>query len=99
MYLLLHPRGAGDDRLGRVRAPCFVAHSSNDDIASLRNVRVVERGVRAPVQKLLLDDSYHLVTIDRERAKVIDGTIGFFREIVAQREAAWSQHAPLAVAK
>ncbi len=86
-------------RLGRVRAPCFVAHSSNDDIASLRNVQVIERGVRAPVRKLLLDDSYHLVTIDRERAKVIDGTIGFFREIVAQREAAWSQHAPLAVAK
>lgn len=85
--------------LGRVRAPCFVAHSTHDDIASLRNVRTIERGVRAPVRKLLLDDSYHLVTIDRERAKVIDGTIGFFREIVAQREAAWVQHAPLAIAK
>lgn len=87
------------NRLGRVRVPCFVAHSSNDDIASLRNVRLIERRVRAPVHTLLLDDSYHLVTIDRERAKVIDGTIGFFRAIIAEREAAFSQHAPLAIAK
>ncbi|MBX3700550.1 MAG: alpha/beta fold hydrolase [Dokdonella sp.] len=86
-------------RLGRVRAPCFVAHSAHDDIASLRNVRLIERGVRAPVQTLLLEDSYHLVTIDRERSKVIDGTIAFFRDIVAHREASWSHHAPLAIAK
>lgn len=86
-------------RLGRVRAPCFVAHSAHDDIASLRNVRLIERGVRGPVKTLLLHDSYHLVTIDRERSKVIDGTIAFFRDIVAQREASWSRHAPLALAK
>ncbi len=86
-------------RLGRVRAPCYVAHSANDDIASLRNVRVIERSVRAPVKTQLLDNSYHLVTIDRERAKVIDGTIAFFRDIIAQREAAWAAHAPLAIAK
>ncbi|HEU4663354.1 MAG TPA: alpha/beta fold hydrolase [Dokdonella sp.] len=72
-------------RLGRVRAPCFVAHSSDDDVASLRNVRVVERGVRAPVETLLLDDSYHMVTVDQERGKVIERSAAFFRRIAEQR--------------
>jgi carboxylesterase len=75
--LSLHVR----NRLGRVRAPCFIAHSSDDDIASLRNVRVVERGVRAPVETLLLDDSYHMVTVDRERSKVIEHSAAFFHRV------------------
>lgn len=68
-------------RLGRVQAPCFVAHSSNDDVASLRNVRAVERGVRAPVETLLLDNSYHMVTVDQERGKLIEQSAAFFHRI------------------
>lgn len=72
-------------RLGRVRAPCLVAHSSNDDVASLRNVRTVERGVAAPVETLLLDDSYHMITVDQERAKLIERSIAFFTRVAAER--------------
>ncbi|MDR2012069.1 MAG: alpha/beta fold hydrolase [Rhodanobacter sp.] len=75
--LSLHVR----NRLGRVRAPCFIAHSSNDDIASLRNVRIVERSVRAPVETLLLDNSYHIVTVDQERSKVIEHSAAFFHRV------------------
>lgn len=73
-------------RIGRVTAPCFVAHSSHDDVASLRNVRVIERGVRAPVETLLLDDSYHMVTVDQERGKLIERSAAFFHA-VAERNA------------
>jgi carboxylesterase len=73
------------NRIGRVRAPCFVAHSSNDDVASLRNVRIVERGVRAPVETLLLDNSYHMVTVDQERGKLIEQSAGFFQRIAEKR--------------
>jgi carboxylesterase len=79
--LSLHVR----NRIGRVRAPCFIAHSSDDDVASLRNVRIVERGVHAPVETLLLDDSYHMVTVDRERARLIERSAAFFRRIATQR--------------
>ncbi|HVV95542.1 MAG TPA: alpha/beta fold hydrolase [Rhodanobacteraceae bacterium] len=68
-------------RIGRVRAPCIVVHSSDDDIASLSNVRIIERGVRAPVETVLLDDSYHMVTIDRERGELIERSAAFFRRI------------------
>ena len=75
--LSLHVR----NRIGRVRAPCVIVHSGNDDIASLRNVRIVERGVRAPVETVLLDDSYHMVTVDRQRGELIERSAAFFRRI------------------
>jgi len=69
------------NRLSRVRAPCIVVHSADDDIASLKNVRIVERGVRAPVETVLLDDSYHMVTVDRQRGELIERSANFFRHI------------------
>ena len=75
------------NRIGRVRAPCVIVHSSDDDIASLKNVRIVERGVRAPVETVLLDDSYHMVTIDRQRGALIERSAGFFRRIADARPA------------
>jgi len=82
-------------RIGRVRAPCFIAHSSHDDVASLRNVRIVERGVRAPVETLLLDNSYHLVTVDQERSKVIGQSAAFFQRIAERRPLALPRGARL----
>jgi carboxylesterase len=58
-----------------------IVHSGNDDIASLANVRIVERGVRAPVETVLLDDSYHMVTVDRQRGELIERSAAFFRRI------------------
>jgi len=76
------------NRIGRVRAPCVIVHSGNDDIASLRNVRIVERGVRAPVETVLLDDSYHMVTVDRQRGELIERSAAFFRRIADAEPAA-----------
>jgi len=69
------------NRISRVRAPCIAVHSSDDDIASLKNVRIVERGVHAPVETVLLDDSYHMVTVDRQRGELIERSATFFRRI------------------
>lgn len=64
--------------LGAVRAPCLVMHARHDDIASADNAREIARGVRnAPVELVLLDDSYHMITIDRERRTVLARTIAF----------------------
>ena len=68
-------------RLDRMRAPCLVVHSSDDDIASLANVELIERRVAAPVETSLLDDSYHIVSIDRQRDVLIDRSVQFFRRL------------------
>ena len=70
-------------RLDRVRAPCLVIHSTNDDIASLDNVAIVERSVSAPVETILLDDSYHMISVDQQRDVVIERSAGFFRRLAA----------------
>jgi len=68
-------------RLGRVRAACLVVHSADDDIASLANVELIRRGVAAPVETVLLDDSYHMVVIDRQRDVLIDRSVRFFHAL------------------
>ena len=78
-----HVRGL----LPKVTSPCLVAHASEDDVASVRNAETVLRGVSAPTELLLLEDSYHMITIDKERRTLIERSVRFFDAIVAGRTA------------
>lgn len=69
-------------RLHQVRAPCLIMHAADDDIASVRNARLVERRVAGPTETVLLNDSYHMITVDGERDKVIARSADFFSRIV-----------------
>lgn len=68
-------------RLERVHAPCLVAHAAQDDVADVRNAYLVASQVRAPVELLLLHNSYHMITLDRERRLLADRLAGFFARI------------------
>lgn len=82
-------------RLDAVRAPCLVMHARHDDIASAGNAREIARGVRnAPVELVLLDDSYHMITIDRERRTVLARTVAFAEAVAQQRRQAREGAAP-----
>jgi carboxylesterase len=73
-------------QLSDIRSPCLVVHATEDDVASVRNAELIARRVtQAPVEMLLLKDSYHMVTIDRERRTVIAQTIAFIRRIVDEK--------------
>jgi carboxylesterase len=69
--------------LPKVIAPCLVAHASDDDVASIKNAELVVREVNAPTELLLLKDSYHMITIDKERRTLIEHSATFFDRIVA----------------
>lgn len=76
-------------QLSDIRSPCLVVHATEDDVASLRNARLIARRVQhAQVQTVLLKDSYHMVTIDRERRTVIRESATFFQRIVDGKQAA-----------
>jgi carboxylesterase len=64
-------------QLGAVTAPVFIAHAREDDIASLRNAIYLQKKLGGLVDMLVLDDSYHLVTLDRQRDIVVDRAISF----------------------
>ncbi len=72
-------------QLGQVHAPCLVVHSSNDDVASVRNARLVERKL-AHVETLLLHNSYHMVTIDQEHREVAARSAEFFARCVSPHD-------------
>ena len=85
-YSLAEMHGLAADvrrQLSQVSAPCLVAHASEDDVASLKNAELVMRGVSAPTELLLLDDSYHMITIDKERRTLIERSAAFFDSIAA----------------
>jgi len=69
--------------LHKVRAPCLIMHSADDDIASARNVRLIERRVSAPTETVLLTNSYHMITVDGERDQVIARSADFFARVLA----------------
>ena len=69
-------------QLPQVIAPCLIMHSGHDDIANINtNARLVEKNVSGPTRFVVLDDSYHLITIDRQRREVINESVQFFQNI------------------
>ena len=70
-------------QLSQVTAPCLVAHASEDDVASVKNAELVLREVNAPTELLLLDDSYHMITIDKQRRTLIEHSAAFFERVAA----------------
>lgn len=72
-------------QLPEVISPCLIMHSENDDIANINtNARLVEKTVNAPTKFVALSESYHMITIDRQRRHVIKESIAFFDQIVKQ---------------
>ncbi len=74
--------------LPQVHAPCLVAHAVQDDVADIRNAHLVAAGVSGPVEMLLLEDSYHMITIDRERRVLIERLARFFSAIAESNDPA-----------
>ena len=61
--------------IGRVRQPALIVHPRNDDRASLRNLDYLQSNLGGLTHTLVLDDSYHVVTLDRQRQLVLDRTL------------------------
>jgi carboxylesterase len=58
--------------LGKVRQPALIVHPREDDIASLRNAQYLQAHLGGLVDTLVLDNSYHMVTLDQQRHIVAD---------------------------
>jgi len=75
--------------LGKIKQPTFIVHPRDDDMASLKNAQHLQSRLGGLVETLVLDDSYHIVTLDQQRHIVAERTEGFV-DWVATREAARS---------
>ena len=67
--------------LPQVRTPALVVHAREDDVASLASADAVMRSIGSQQARLVvLEDSYHIITLDNEKKAVADHTAAFFNE-------------------
>jgi carboxylesterase len=67
--------------LPQIKTPALIVHAREDDISDLSNAIYLQRKLGGLVDALVLDDSYHIVTIDKQRSLVIDRSAAFARWI------------------
>jgi carboxylesterase len=65
-----------------ITQPVLIVHPREDDYADLNNVAYIIRNVGGPVETITLEDSYHIVTLDRQKHVLID-RLGTFVDRVA----------------
>ena len=76
--------------LGDVRTPTLMIHAREDDVASLANVRFVESRIGSDLfRQVIVDDSYHMITLDNDRELAAMKTVLFLCAAVEWREQAW----------
>jgi carboxylesterase len=67
--------------LPNIKTPALIVHAREDDISDLSNTIYLQRKLGGLVDTLVLDDSYHIVTIDKQRSLVVDRSAAFTRWI------------------
>ena len=66
-------------RMPSITTPALVVHSIEDDITSRWNADYVERHLGGPVTKVLLDNCYHMITVDLQYRRVIELSDAFIK--------------------
>lgn len=66
-----------------ITAPALVLHSVEDDVTSRWNADYIERHLGGPVVKVLLDNCYHMITVDLEYPRVTALSVSFIESINA----------------
>ena len=82
------------EELAHVCQPALIVHPREDDRASLRNMHYLQGKLGGLVETVVLDDSYHVVTLDRQRQLVLSRTLEFILQLPAWPARHASEAAP-----
>jgi carboxylesterase len=69
-----------------ITAPALIVQARDDDLSSLKNAEYLQRHMGGLVGTLVLEDSYHIVTVDRQRDLLIEGTMAFATVLAARMQ-------------
>lgn len=70
--------------LPSIQTPALIVQAREDDLSSVRNTEYLQRNLGGIVDTLTLNDSYHIVTVDRQRDLLIDSTV-VYATLLAER--------------
>ncbi|AGK57417.1 alpha/beta hydrolase fold protein [Hyphomicrobium denitrificans 1NES1] len=78
-----------------VRQPTLIVHPLEDDYAAMSNATYLRDSLGGPVNLEVLDDCYHVVTVDRQRHLVVDAIDRFVANLIGVRVEAPGQRTAL----
>jgi len=80
---------AARQALSRVYSPTLIVHAVEDDMASVKNAHYVAKHIAASeVETFLVDDTYHVLTLDKRKHQVAERLCTFFTQHLPQTAAA-----------
>lgn len=71
--------------LNGITSPAIIFHPRNDDQSNLENAAELQRRMAGRVELCVLDDSYHVVTLDKQRGYVAERASSFIERDVAEQ--------------
>jgi len=75
---------AAKKALHQVHSPSLIVHATEDDTASVKNAHYVARHIASrQIEKFFVDDTYHVLTLDKRRVDVANRMVGFFKKCTA----------------
>lgn len=73
-------------RLGEIKQPTAIFHPRKDDQSDLSNALSLQKKLGGLIEMTVLDDSYHMVTLDRQRSVVVDRAVDFAQRLTQRIE-------------
>ena len=64
-------------KLSKITRPTLIIHLRDDDQSSITNALYLQTRLSGPMEVLILDDSYHVVTLDKQRQIVAERVSSF----------------------
>lgn len=69
------------NKLGHIGASAIILHSEEDELTSINSAHFLEQQIgSARKKKVILNDCYHLITVDRKSPEVSQAITNFFQE-------------------
>lgn len=78
---------AGEDvrgRLAEIQQPALIITSRQDHVVSPEDSDVLAVNIAGPVERVWLDKSFHVATLDYDRAEVEAATVAFAQKVTAR---------------
>ena len=70
-------------QLSKIKTPALIIHPREDDIADIDNAYYLQRKLGGLVDMVVLDDSYHIITLYRQRSVVVERSVEFAHAVAA----------------
>jgi carboxylesterase len=75
-----------EKELGQIKQPALIFHPRFDDQSDISNSILLQKKLGGLAEVVVLDDSYHMVTLDRQRADVADRSVTFCAWVVQRQK-------------